>query len=212
MTCCAASSERARKPSDERSASGSSRCQTRRSSEIVSSANESSSSWWSAPSDVGDEPRVGELVARAGLREADRERLHRPVHLLRHQRDDQARVEAAAEHRAERHVAHQPQADGLLELGEQALAPLLDAAAALERRLPGSSSSARSSTAPFSITRMQPGSSFLHSGERRRRRREEAERQDRRRSPRSRGRSGRARWRAGSSARRRRRARSPQTA
>ena len=31
------------------------------------------------------------------------------VHVARHQRDDQARVEAAAQHRAERDVAHQPQ-------------------------------------------------------------------------------------------------------
>ena len=62
------------KPRDERSASGSSRCQTRRSSEIVSSANESSSSWWFGAELVGDEARIGELVAGTGLLESDGER------------------------------------------------------------------------------------------------------------------------------------------
>ena len=41
--------------------------------------------------------------------------------LLGHQRDDQARVEPAAQHRAERHVAHQAQAHRLLEPRDQLL-------------------------------------------------------------------------------------------
>ncbi len=59
---------------------------------------------------------VGELVACASLGEPDRERLHRTIHLVwRHQCDDQARVEAAAEHRSERDIAHQAQTHRLLE-------------------------------------------------------------------------------------------------
>ena len=49
--------------------------------------------------------------------------------MARHQRDDQAGVEAAAEHRAERHVAHQPQPHRLVELVEDDLGPLLGAVA-----------------------------------------------------------------------------------
>ena len=125
---------------------------------------------------VGDETRIGELVAVACLLEADRERLHRAIHQLRHQRHDQARVEPSAQHRTERDVAHQSQANRLLEPGQQPHAPLLEVAAALERRL-----------------RVAPVPAFLdlavlddedaarlelsHCGERRRRRREEAERQ-----------------------------------
>ena len=47
------------------------------------------------------------------------------VTMLGHQRDDQARVETAGEHRAERDVAHQPKLDRLAELGEKQLAPFL---------------------------------------------------------------------------------------
>jgi hypothetical protein len=54
----------------------------------------------------GDALRVRQLGVLAG--EPDRERLERPAHVARHQRDDQARVQAAAQQRADRHVAHQP--------------------------------------------------------------------------------------------------------
>ncbi len=50
---------------------------------------------------------VCQLVLGPGLCEADRERLHRLAHLLRHQGDDQARVEASTQHRPQRDVAHQ---------------------------------------------------------------------------------------------------------
>ena len=50
-------------------------------------------------------------------------------HVARHQGDDQAGVETAAQHRAERDVAHQPQSDGLVELVEQDLGPFLGRAA-----------------------------------------------------------------------------------
>ena len=127
---------------------------------------------------VGDEAGVGELVARARLLEPDGEGLHGPVHLLRHQRDDQARVEPAAEHRAERHVAHQPHPHRLLELRDQPLAPLLDAAAALERGL-------RIAPEPPLLDRAvldhedAAGLELLHGGQRCRRRGEEPEREER---------------------------------
>ena len=41
--------------------------------------------------------------------EANGERLDRTARVTRHQRDDQARVEPTAQHRAKRHVAHQPE-------------------------------------------------------------------------------------------------------
>ena len=60
---------------------------------------------------VGDEPCVGQLVVLAGLDEPDGERLDRPVHVARHEGDDDARVQPAAEHRAQGNVAHQPDAN-----------------------------------------------------------------------------------------------------
>ena len=96
-------------------------------------------------------------------------------------------------------------------LGEQALAPLLDAAAALERRL-------RVAPVPSLLDLAvlddedAAGLELLHGGERRRGRREEPEREERvDRLVVELGRR-RARSRAGSSARRRRRAGRPQTA
>ena len=74
---------------------------------------------------VGDEAGVGELVAFGVFAEADAEGLDGFAHVAGHQRDDQARVEAAGEHRAERDVAHQPQPDGFLEQLEQPFAVLL---------------------------------------------------------------------------------------
>ena len=61
-----------------------------------------------------DLARVFELVERAIL-ERDREGLQRPVDHPRHQRGDRAAVDAARQEHAERHVAHQPQADRFLE-------------------------------------------------------------------------------------------------
>ena len=75
---------------------------------------------------VGDVTRVGELVRLARPREAHGERLHRLVHVSRHERHDQARVEPAGKHRAERHVAHQAEPDRLVELLEQPLCVLGD--------------------------------------------------------------------------------------
>jgi hypothetical protein len=127
---------------------------------------------------VGDEARIGELVARAGLLEADCERVHRPVHLLRHQGDDQARVEAAAEHRAERHVAHQPHPDRVLELRQQTLAPLLDVSTPFERRLRIAPEAPLLDGAVLDHEDAA-GLELLHSGQRCRRRREEPEREER---------------------------------
>ena len=61
-----------------------------------------------------DLARVLELVERAVL-EGHREGLQRPVDHPRHQRGDRAAVDAAGQEHAERHVAHQPEADRFLE-------------------------------------------------------------------------------------------------
>ena len=68
---------------------------------------------------VGDEAGVGELVAFGGFAEADAEGLDGFAHVAGHQGDDQARVEAAGEHRAERDVAHQAQPHRFFEQLEQ---------------------------------------------------------------------------------------------
>ena len=73
---------------------------------------------------VGDEAGVGEFVAFAGFAEADAEGLDGFAHVAGHQRDDQAGVESAGEHRAERDVAHQAQPHGLVEQLEQPLGVL----------------------------------------------------------------------------------------
>ena len=113
---------------------------------------------------LGDATRVRELVALAVLDEADREGLHRLAVRARHQRDDQAGVEPAAEHRAERHVAHQPQPDGAVELLEQPLAVLVDARAASRScpaAAPDTPSTARRATRRRSTTSRWPGGSLL---------------------------------------------------
>ena len=66
------------------------------------------------PEPLGHEPRVARLVV-VRLREADRERLHRARVQPRHGRHDRARIDAAAQERAQRHVAHEVQADGFLD-------------------------------------------------------------------------------------------------
>jgi hypothetical protein len=77
-----------------------------------------------------DEPGVRELVLVAVFREADGEGFDGLAHVPRHQRDDEARVDAAAQHGAERDVAHEAAAHGVLELGEEPAGPLLQGAAA----------------------------------------------------------------------------------
>ena len=61
---------------------------------------------------LGHAARVLELVERR-LVEADRERLHRAPDAAAISADDEARVDAAGEERAERHVADQVRADGV---------------------------------------------------------------------------------------------------
>ena len=68
-----------------------------------------------------DQARVLQLVERR-LVEADREGLHARAGGLRHQADHHARVDAAGEKRAERHVADQMRGDG----AGQHVAQLLD--------------------------------------------------------------------------------------
>ena len=67
------------------------------------------------PEALRDRPRVRPLVEAVSVVEADRERLHRLAHHARHQRDDRARVDAAAEKRAQRNVGDQPAPDRLLQ-------------------------------------------------------------------------------------------------
>ena len=61
---------------------------------------------------LGDEPRVGQLVVRGeGAREADRDGRDAPARDLPHARHDRARIDAARQEDAERHVALEPQPD-----------------------------------------------------------------------------------------------------
>ena len=73
---------------------------------------------------LGDASRVCELV-RFVLTKSDRECDNGPTGGLGHQRHDHARVDSAREHRAERHIAHQPISDGLAEQMKQFLAVFL---------------------------------------------------------------------------------------
>ena len=66
---------------------------------------------------LGYERGVFQFVRGAG--EPNRERLQRFTHIAGHQRRDEARVQAAAEHDAERHVAHQAKHDRFFEQLEQ---------------------------------------------------------------------------------------------
>ena len=58
---------------------------------------------------LGHDSGVVELVANATAGESHGVGLDRLGHHLRHQRDDEAGVQASGEHRSERHVAHQPE-------------------------------------------------------------------------------------------------------
>src|SRR2546429_7264756 len=64
--------------------------------------------------------RIVELVV-GGIAEADRERLYRSRRMLRHQRENGGRVDAAAQERAERDVGSQPDTNGLAQLGAELL-------------------------------------------------------------------------------------------
>ena len=63
---------------------------------------------------------VRQLVV-VGLLEANRKRLHRPAAQPRHDGDDRARVDAAAQESAERHFAHEVEAYCLPELMQKTL-------------------------------------------------------------------------------------------
>ena len=70
----------------------------------------------------GNEAGICELVLAPGLAKPDGEGLNGLAHVPAHQSHDQARVESPAQHGPERHVAHQAQANALVELREQELA------------------------------------------------------------------------------------------
>ncbi len=61
---------------------------------------------------IGDASRVLELVERRFV-EADRKRLHACGGRFGHQADDEARIDAARQERAERHVADEVRANGV---------------------------------------------------------------------------------------------------
>ena len=65
------------------------------------------------PEPLGDQPRVPALVVARVLVGGDRERPHRLVDQLRHQRDVGGRVDAAGQEYAERDVGHHPFANRL---------------------------------------------------------------------------------------------------
>ena len=98
-------------------------------------------------------------------------------HVPRHQRDDQARVEAAAQHRPERDVAHQPQPHGLVEAVEQPPRLLLGCSSSRERcgRAAGTPSNARFGRRSRPRRADVAGQSFETPRERRPRPRQEAE-------------------------------------
>src|SRR6185295_5663289 len=74
--------------------------------------------------DARERQFVVERRARAAL-EADRIRLHRPARVLAHERDNRARIDATAQERADRHIAHHLVAHGAFHLGANLLAPAL---------------------------------------------------------------------------------------
>ena len=55
--------------------------------------------------------------------------------MTRHERDHETRVKPAAQHRAERHVAHQPEAHRFIELLQQLRLPTLRGPALVWRRV-----------------------------------------------------------------------------
>ena len=129
------------------------------------------------PERLGDEARVGELVVAALVGEPDRERLHRLAHVPRHQRHDEARVEPAAQHRAEGDVAHQPVVRRLVEQVEEHLRPLVLAAGVAGRRGLGERPVALDANVAVRDHEPLARLELAHAGERRPRAGEEAHRQ-----------------------------------
>ena len=165
------------KPSEERSASGSSRCQTSRSSEIVSCANESSSSWCSAPRrSATKRASASSLPSPASLKPTANVCTGRSICFA---------ISATIRLESSPPLSIAPSGTSLIRRSrtdssssaEQPRAPLLDVAAALERRLADSSSTAAARRAPFSIDEDAARLELLHRRERRRGRREEPERE-----------------------------------
>ena len=74
----------------------------------------------------GDLTRVGQLGAGI-FPKPDCKRLDRLAHVPSHISDDQTGVESPRQHGSERHVAHQPQADGLVELRDKPFRRLVHA-------------------------------------------------------------------------------------
>ena len=110
------------------------------------------------PVALGDRAGVRALVV-ARLREADRERPDGVAALLGHRRDDDARVDAAGQERAERHVRDEPLADRREDPVADGLEPLL--VAPLLAASPRAASSGRRVAVPFSTVSVQPGGSRL---------------------------------------------------
>ena len=152
----------------------------------------------------------GELVGVAVLRSRREKVLTGSLMLPRHQRDDQARVEAAA--RASPRAARRSSAGAgrPRRSGSTSSACIARPAAAAQSRLRPRVSPVRARPhARRSTDEPMPGEELADARERRARRRARSRASGRRRSPRSRDRRRRGRWRAGSSARRRTRRRSP---
>ena len=68
---------------------------------------------------LADPPRELELVVVFLAFVADRERRHRTIHQLAHQRDVHRRVDAARQQHAERHVGDHPPRDRLPQQSRQ---------------------------------------------------------------------------------------------
>ncbi len=150
--------------------------QTSSARSTVCSANESSSSWWSVPKcSATNRASASSLPSPASANPTENV-LTGSRHVPRHQPDDHARVEAAAQHRAERDVAHQPQPHRLVETCEQALAGFVEASSR-PARAPGTTSTPRCATPRRSTISRWPGISLRTPRERRHRAGDEAERQ-----------------------------------
>ena len=124
MTWRAASSQRAMNPRAERSAIGSSMCQVSSARSTGASSRPISISWWSAPTQLATRRASASSLTAPSPRKPTAKVETGPVVWRGHHGDDQARVETAAQHRAERDVGHEAQADGLVELVEERLGHL----------------------------------------------------------------------------------------
>ena len=172
----------------------------------VARASSTSSSWWSAPSASATRRASGS--SESSPAKPTENVLTGSVHVPRHQRDDQARVEAAAEHRAERHVAHQAHAHRLVELRRARSPPTRSAERATvvgrrRRVVPPALEPGRAVLDDQALAGLQLADLL----QRRHRRPARSRASGRRRSPRGRARRRRGRWRGRTSARSRRRRR-----